>query len=92
MASPTSLKLDDELKGRIQHLADARRRSSHWIMREAIAQYVEREEKREAFREDTLRAWEEFQRTGLHLTGEEVDAWMAKLEAGEDAEPPACHT
>lgn len=92
MASPTSLKLDDELKGRIQHLADARRRSPHWIMREAIAQYVEREEKREAFREDTLRAWEEFQRTGLHLTGEEVDAWMAKLEAGEDAEPPACHT
>lgn len=92
MASPTSLKLDDELKGRIQHLADARRRSSHWIMRKAIAQYVEREEKREAFREDTLRAWEEFQRTGLHLTGEEVDAWMAKLEAGEDAEPPACHT
>ena len=92
MASPTSLKLDDELKGRIQHLADARRRSSHWIMREAIAQYVEREEKREAFREDTQRVWEEFQRTGLHLTGEEVDAWMAKLEAGEDAEPPACHT
>jgi predicted transcriptional regulator len=92
MASPTSLKLDDELKSRVQHLADARRRSSHWIMREAIAQYVEREEKREAFRQDTLRAWEEYQHTGLHLTSEEVDAWMAKLEAGEDAELPACHT
>ncbi|MGY2237798.1 ribbon-helix-helix protein, CopG family [Pseudomonas gingeri] len=36
----------DELKGHVQHLADARRRTSHWIMREAIAQYVEREEKR----------------------------------------------
>lgn len=92
MASPTSLKLDDELKGRVQHLAEVRRRSSHWIMREAIAQYVEREEKREAFRQDTLRAWEEYQRTGVHLTGEEVDAWLAKLEAGEDAELPACHT
>ncbi|WJI17322.1 CopG family ribbon-helix-helix protein [Pseudoxanthomonas winnipegensis] len=92
MASPTSLKLDQAMKERIQHLADTRRRSPHWIMREAIAQYVEREEQREAFRQDTLRAWEEFQRTGLHLTGAEADAWLARLEAGEDAEPPACHT
>lgn len=91
MATATSIKLDDELKGRVQHLAEARRRTPHWIMREAIAQYVEREEKREAFKQDATRAWEEYQRTGLHLTLEEVDAWLAKLEAGEDAELPECH-
>jgi predicted transcriptional regulator len=91
MPAATSIKLDDGLKGRVQHLAEARRRSSHWIMREAIAQYVEREEKREAFRQDAIRAWDEYQQTGLHLTLEEADAWLAKLEAGEDAEPPKCH-
>lgn len=91
MAMATSIKLDDELKVRVQHLANARRRSSHWIMREAIAQYVEREEKREAFKRDATLAWEEYQRTGLHLTLEEGDAWLAKLEAGEDAELPKCH-
>ncbi len=91
MTTATSIKLDDELKGRVQHLASARRRSSHWIMREAIAQYVEREEKREAIKQDALRAWGEHQRTGLHLTLEEADAWLAKLEAGEDIEPPECH-
>ena len=91
MAVSTSIKLDDALKERVQHLAEARRRTSHWIMREAIAQYVEREEKREAFKREALQAWEDYRRTGLHLTGEEVDAWLAKLEAGEDAEPPACH-
>lgn len=91
MATATSIKLNDELKGRIQLLAEARRRTSHWIMREAIAQYVEREEKREAFKQDALRSWDEYQRTGLHLTLEEADAWLAKLEAGEDAEPPKCH-
>ncbi|PRB80860.1 CopG family ribbon-helix-helix protein [Pseudomonas sp. MYb185] len=85
MATATSIKLDDELKGRVQHLAEARRRTSHWIMREAIAQYVEREEKREALKQDALRAWEDYQRTGLHLTLEEADAWLAKLEDGEDA-------
>lgn len=91
MATATSIKLDDALKGRIQHLAESRRRSSHWIMREAIAQYVEREEKREAFKQDAIRAWEAYQETGLHLTMEEADAWLAKLEAGEDAEMPKCH-
>lgn len=91
MATATSLKLDDELKGRVRHLAEARRRSSHWIMREAIAQYVEREEKREAFKQDAIGAWEAYQRTGLHLTLEEADAWLAKLEAGEDAALPPCH-
>lgn len=91
MATATSIKLDEELKGRVQHLAEARRRSSHWIMREAISQYVDREEKRESFKQDAVRAWEEYETTGLHLTSEEADAWLAKLEAGEDAEPPKCH-
>ncbi len=87
----TSVKLDNDLKNRIQRLADVRHRSAHWIMREAIRDYVEREEKREAFKQDALRAWEAYQENGLHLTLEEADAWLAKLEAGEDAELPTCH-
>ncbi len=87
----TSVKLDDDLKDRIQKLADARSRTAHWIMRKAIHDYVEREEKREAFKQDALRAWEAYQKNGLHLTLEEADAWLAKLETGEDAEPPKCH-
>ena len=88
----TSVKLDGDLKDRIQHLADARHRSSHWIMCKAIRDYVEREEKREAFKQDALRAWEAYQENGRHLTLEEADDWLAKLEAGEDAELPKCHT
>jgi predicted transcriptional regulator len=90
-ASTTSLKLDLELKERVQRLASARRRSAHWIMREAVEQYVGREEKREQLRHDALNAWAEYQATGLHATAEEADAWLAKLEAGEDAEAPECH-
>jgi predicted transcriptional regulator len=89
--STTSLKLDIETKERVQRLASARRRSPHWVMREAIEQYVEREEKRERFRQDALAAWNVYQTTGLHVTAEEADAWLAKLEAGKDAAPPKCH-
>jgi predicted transcriptional regulator len=86
-----SVKLDPEIRARIEQLAEARRRTTHWMMREAIEQYVEREEKREAFRQDTLKAWEAFQLTGQHATAEEGDAWLAELEAGHDMEPPECH-
>jgi predicted transcriptional regulator len=68
----TTLKLDDALKGRVQHLAGLRRRSPHWIMREAIEQYVAREEARETFAGEANDAWVAFQEDGLHLTGGET--------------------
>lgn len=86
----TSLKLDVKLKKRVQHLAAARRRSPHWLMREAVEQYVSREEKREQLRRDALAAWNHYETTGLHVTAGEADAWLAKLEAGEDAKVPEC--
>ena len=88
---PVAIKIDPETRERVKRLADARHRTPHWLMREAIQQYVEREEKREAFRQDAINAWQEYQETGLHVTGEEVEAWLAKLEAGQDVEPPECH-
>jgi predicted transcriptional regulator len=87
----TSLKLDIEIKDRVKRLAEIQRRSSHWIMREAIAEYVTRAEKREQFKQDALDAWEHYQRTGLHVRDEEFDEWVAKLEAGENAPAPQCH-
>jgi predicted transcriptional regulator len=87
----TSLKLDADTKARLQRLADTRRRSTHWLMREAIQQYVEREEARERLRQDALTAWSDYQTTGLHVTADEADAWLAKLEAGDDADPPLPH-
>ncbi len=52
----------------------------------------ERELRRKQFCEEADAAWEAYKANGLHLTGEEVDAWLAKLEAGEDAPMPECHT
>ena len=87
----TTLKVDIDIKERVKRLAEARNRTPHRIMVDAINEYVEREEKREAFRQDGIRAWEEYQATGLHVPHNETDAWLAKLEQGQDVEPPACH-
>ena len=87
----TTIKIDESIKKRVKILADSRHRSPHWLMQEAIREYVEREEKREVLRKDAVLAWEAYQSTGLHVTFEEADAWLAQLEEGNDMEPPACH-
>lgn len=89
---PVAVKLDQGTRDRMKRLADAKHRTPHWLMREAIEQYVDREEKREAFRQDGLRAWANYQATGLHATHAEADAWLEQLEAGNDVEPPKCHS
>ena len=41
------------MRDRIRIIADAKKRTTHWVMRQAIEQYIEREEKRETFRQET---------------------------------------
>ena len=88
---PTTIKIDQDTKERLRRLAESRQRSPHWLILEAIRQYVDREEKRESFRQDGIAAWQAYQATGLHLTLDEADTWLATLEAGDDIEPPPCH-
>lgn len=86
-----SVKIDDDLKVRVQQLADARRRSAHWIMREAIQQYVDREEARDSFRAEAVASWESFQETGLHLTGQEIRDWLQDWGTDSEAGMPDSH-
>ena len=88
---PVAIKIDEDTRARVKRLAEARQRSSHWMMLEAIRQYVEREEKRETFRQDGIRAWNEYQATGLHVTGDEVIAWLDTWGADAEHAAPVCH-
>ena len=90
-AIPVTVKLDDDVQIRMKALAAACGKSPHWMMREAIRQYVEHGERREAYRQDGLRAWAAYEQTGLHVSHAEADAWLAQLANGDDQEPPTCH-
>ena len=87
----TSIKLDDEMKKRIQHLADVRHRSAHWIMREAIHHYVEREEAKESFKQEAVASWTAYQETGRHLTEHEIQGWLDSWGTDKEVEIPSCH-
>ena len=50
------------------------------------------EEERRAWYREGIESLREYRRTGLHLTGEEVDAWLDTWGDEELTEPPPCHT
>jgi predicted transcriptional regulator len=87
----TSIKIDNQLRNRIQHLADIQHRSTHWLILQAIKEYVEREEAREGFKQEALASWKIYQETGKHLTGEEVREWLKTWGNNSQAEWPKCH-
>ena len=59
-------------------------------MRQAIGEYVEREERREAFKVAGAEAWSRYVTTGHYVPKADADAWLAKLTEGRYAESPAC--
>ena len=87
----TSVKLDNDLKNCIQHLADARQRTPHWIMREAIRDYVVREEAKEGFKQEAMASWQACRETGRYLTGEEVRSWLNTWGTEQETAIPPCH-
>ena len=89
MAKTTvGVKLDDETRDRLRRLGAAKRRSTHWMVKEAVSQYVETEERYEREKAEDSERWERYLATGAALSNEEVLVWLDRLaeEAGEKAQ------
>jgi len=88
---PVSLRLTNDVYDALANLAKVRKRTVHWLMSGAINKYAEQESRREAFRQDTLKAWEEYAQTGLHVTLDEVAVWTQSWGTDDEQEAPKCH-
>jgi predicted transcriptional regulator len=71
-----AVKLEPEMKERLLRLAAAKRRSPHWIMKEALKEYTEKEERAENLRQETLKRWETYKVTEQSIDNEAVMAWL----------------
>jgi hypothetical protein len=58
------------------------------LMSPAVSPAAGIDKKREAFRQDTLSAWDKFCESGLYVTGDEADAWLNQLVGGRDCDIP----
>ena len=88
---PVSVKLDAEDHLRLKALAETRQRKPHFLMKEALRQYLDREEQRESFHQEAVDSWRKYQETGLHLTGGEAAAWLDTWGTEAEQGMPACH-
>ena len=86
-----SVKLDPSDRERISVLASTKKRTPHYLMKEAIREYIEREESRQNFINVAERSYEHYKETGLHISLDEFSAWVDDVEKKPDAPMPVCH-
>lgn len=84
----TSLKLPQHLKEKITELSQGVAQTPHAYMVEAIAERVARDEKRRAFVESASESEQEFKRTGLAYTHEDVARYVRERVAGKKTKRP----
>jgi predicted transcriptional regulator len=90
-AGTVSLKLDANERGRIAALASAKKRTPHYLMKEAILEYVRREEARQNFIAAAEASFEHYKETGLHVTLDEFGGWVDAVQTAPDTALPPCH-
>jgi predicted transcriptional regulator len=88
MAATTSLKLPEDLKEKIGKLAQGVAQTPHAYMVEAIAQKVERDEKRRDFIEAAVASAEETKRTGIAYAHDDVWDYILRKARGQKARKP----
>jgi predicted transcriptional regulator len=86
-----SITLDTDLKLRLKSLAQEDNRTPHFLIKQAITSYVQGREKNRVLMKSLDDAAAHFEATGLHVTHEEVGAWIEQLQVNRNAKPPVCH-
>ena len=86
-----AVKLDPAECERLAELAKAKDRSAHFLMREAIHQYLEREEAQQAFVAAAEASYTHYKETGMHITLDEFAAWADEVAEQPSASAPECH-
>lgn len=88
MTATQGIKLDDETKERLKALGEARQRSPHWLMRQAIRDFLEREEKVEREKREDLERWQNYQLTGKAIDHDTAKTWLTALIEGKSTSIP----
>jgi len=82
MSTTFGVKLDAETQQRLKAVASSLDRAPHWVMKAALADYLERQETFLREKEEDDRRWQRFQESGQGIEQERVMQWLDALAAG----------
>ena len=88
MASPTTLKLPEDLKALLVEQAEAQGKTPHAYMVEALAEKAERVRRRQEYLDAGTVALEEYERTGIAYAMEDVERYIIGRAAGKKLARP----
>lgn len=89
--APMSLKLRPASRERLNALAALKQRPAHALAREAVEAYIEAAETQDRLNREAMAAWNHYQETGLHVTGEEATEWIESWGTETELPVPKCH-
>lgn len=87
----TALRLEPALKQRVEALAEAEHSTFSSVVRDALNMYLNQREAERAEIDEAMAAWRDFEETGLHVTGQEMSAWLRTWGSDKEDEAPECH-
>jgi len=87
---PMAIKLPQQERDRLQQLGAVKKRSAHWLAKEAITQFLDREEAVEHFKVESVARWEEHCRTGKSVPHDTVMSWLESWGTENEQETPKC--
>ena len=88
MTTTMGVKMDETTRDRLKSLSAAKQRSAHWLMQEAIREYLDKEEKIENRNQEADAAWAEYQHTGKFVSNEAVTAWFDTWGTDKESQCP----
>ena len=89
--TPLSIKLEAEQKDLLAQIAKKEERSVHFLLCQAVKEFIDRKQAKADFYETAKMAGEHYRTTGLHTTHDELKAWANSLGSKHELKPPTCH-
>ena len=83
-STPFSMRIDSELKARLEREAQLADRSAGYVAQKAIVEYLDAK----AYMRECFRAAEAEADKGVFISEEAMDAWMASWDTDHELPPP----
>lgn len=67
MTTTTGIKMDEATRARLKALGRLKDRSPHWLMKRAIREYLDREERYEREKQEDFLRWQRYRDSGAFI-------------------------
>lgn len=84
MSKPVTVRLDEEMRQRLEAVAKADDRSSHYVIKKAVEAYVQKAEWEIEEHRITMERLDHYELTGEYVSHADVGNWVSSLSRRKD--------